>query len=239
MVLRGYPPLPYINHGYVVEFGTDALLQEHTAGVLKGVGKQDIIGYSSTMKRDVSPVQTILEMAGQLYCGGYPVDLTRVNADATDTAEIKPLCDLPAYQFNHDTAYWHESRISRNHRLRGYGRLAVLGAREPCDNPIDLRWRNIMRREEIPWVQDHKVSDFTPEKQQVINSRQINGATVYPAAGMLVMGIEAAKQTAAGDRIVMGLNIRDAVFYSVLPMPKDASGTEVNVAEGEFWSFRI
>ena len=58
---------------------------------------------------------------------------------------------------------------------------------------------------------------------------KINGTIVYPAAGMLVMALEACKQMADGTRNVSGYIIKDAVFHSALIIPSDSEGVETQI----------
>lgn len=51
---------------------------------------------------------------------------------------------------------------------------------------------------------------------------------IYPAAGMLVMAIEAAKQTAKNNQIVKGYNLRDVLFQRALTIPRHSDGIETH-----------
>ncbi len=59
---------------------------------------------------------------------------------------------------------------------------------------------------------------------------QINGALVYPAAGLLVMAIEAAKQLADASRIIRGFELKDCAFERALTIPQTAEGIEVHTS---------
>jgi hybrid polyketide synthase/nonribosomal peptide synthetase ACE1 len=89
----------------------------------------------------------------------------------------QPLRDLPAYPWNHDRLFWFESRLSRAFRLRQDSAHVLLGTRADTSNEREYRWRNYIHLSEIPWLQGHK----------------IQGQTLFPAAGFLVMAIEAAR----------------------------------------------
>ncbi|KAK3336399.1 hypothetical protein B0T19DRAFT_364937 [Cercophora scortea] len=135
--------------------------------------------YFSALTRGRDAVATILELAGDLFLRSHSVDLEwYFRPDATATRP-KCLVDIPAYPWDHSKTFWHESHLSRAHRFRQYGRRDYIGA--PTVDavlPYEPRWRGFFRVSENPWILDHKV------QKQVL----------YPAAGMVVMAIEAASQ---------------------------------------------
>lgn len=59
-------------------------------------------------------------------------------------------------------------------------------------------------------------------------SAKINGTILYPGAGMVVMGIEAAKQLADPSRPISGFNVRDVAFRAAIRVPSGAQGIETN-----------
>ena len=58
---------------------------------------------------------------------------------------------------------------------------------------------------------------------------KVNGSPVYPAAGMLVMVMEACKQLANENRRIAGYTIKDATFNSPLPIAQGTRGVEVQL----------
>ncbi|MCJ1386254.1 hypothetical protein MMC17_009380 [Xylographa soralifera] len=175
---------------------------------------QESISYDSVMVRGVSAQDTLLDAVGRLACSGYPVDILEVNCSGTKPVARMVLPNLPEYPFDHSQSHWHESRYNREGlRFREQPRLDLLGSAVPDWNPLDARWRKIVRISETPWVEDHKV----------------NGSPVYPAAGMLVMAMEACKQLANEDRRITGYTIKDATFNSPLPIAASGPGVEVQL----------
>ncbi|GIJ99437.1 type I iterative polyketide synthase [Aspergillus viridinutans] len=199
---------------HLLEIGPHAALQGPCRDILKSINKQADILYLSLLVRNKSAVMTTLDCAGRLHCYGYPVNLGLVNTTAYDgTNQRRVLSNLPEYPFNHSSSYWHESRKSKGYRCRKFGRLDLVGIPDPDGNPMEATWRNIIRVSEMPWVQDHK----------------INNTILYPAAGMLVMAVEAIKQLVEPDKVIVGFNIKDAVFSSALHIPTHADGIETNI----------
>ncbi|EAW07064.1 putative polyketide synthase [Aspergillus clavatus NRRL 1] len=199
-----------VNLTHLVEIGPHSALQGPTRDILKSIGKSEVLSYSSALVRNISAISTVLGVVGQLYCADYPVRLDDVNQIGKEISRPVTLSDLPPYPFNHSQRHWHESRLSKGHRFRKHPRLDLLGAPVPDWNPREAKWRNVILASEMPWVQDHK----------------INGTTLYPAAGMIVMAIEAAKQTADRPRDVTGFRIRDITIQRALAIPSDQEGIE-------------
>lgn len=227
---------------YILELGPHGALRRYVQEIRDAL-PQGLIGrsakYDSVLTRNISAAETVLSAAGRLFCAGSSsLDLAAVMAsgaggDARHSeagrtggapGREKMLVDLPEYPFNHSQGYWAESRISRNMRLRKQPRNDFLGSQVADWNPADARWRMYLKLAEHGWVRDHEVT----------------GQLIYPAAGMLVMAIEAARQLAEPDRAVAGYRLKEVVFDKALIVPATASeGVEVQlrVRAGKFSNF--
>jgi acyl transferase domain-containing protein len=139
---------------HILELGPHSVLQGACKDILMEMNKVSSVKYLSLLVRNLSAVDTAFSAFGELYGAGYPIDISLLNKD---DHTCKALPDLPGYPFNHEKSYWHESRISKNHRLREFARNDLLGLPDPNQNTLEGRWRNIIRVAEMPWVQDHKV----------------------------------------------------------------------------------
>jgi acyl transferase domain-containing protein len=139
---------------HILELGPHSVLQGACKDILKEMDKGSSVKYLSLLVRNLSALDTSFSVFGDLYAAGYPINLSLLNKD---DHTCRALPDLPEYPFNHEKSYWHESRISKNHRLREFARNDLLGLPDPNQNPLEGRWRNIIRVSEMPWVQDHKV----------------------------------------------------------------------------------
>ncbi|KAI1425159.1 putative polyketide synthase [Xylaria sp. FL1777] len=199
-----------------LEIGPHATLQAPIRGILKNIPRGASIGYSSVLKRPLSAVDTMLSALGHICSKGTAVNLRAAN-EPFEMDEQKPsralLVDLPEYPFDHSQSYWHESRLSRNYRLREHAPSKFLGARSRDWNPDDARWRHFLKVEDLPWAEQHI----------------INGINLYPGAGMLVMAIEAASQLAQDSgRAVNGFTMQDVQIDA--PMDLSAGTLEVQTS---------
>ncbi|KAL9055516.1 MAG: hypothetical protein Q9162_003513 [Coniocarpon cinnabarinum] len=197
-----------------VEVGPHAALKGPLQDIIAHGFPSEKLQYVSFMKRDVSAIHTFLEAVGQLHCWGQKVhlDVVAEQCGISQPRKGKILTNLPPYPFNHAQSYWHESRLNRGVRFQSAPRLPLLGTPAPDWNPLQPKWRNILRMSELGWVQDHK----------------INGTVIVPGAGMLVCAIEAAKQLRNKDRTLSGFRITDVDFQNWLTIGPDDSETETN-----------
>ncbi|KAF7179631.1 hypothetical protein CNMCM7691_008680 [Aspergillus felis] len=197
-----------VNH--LLEIGPHPALQGPCKDILKAANMDKNIGYIASLRRKCSAVRSVLECVGHLHCEGYPVNVSLANLSSTKQGRV--LVDLPEYPFNHDTSYWQESRHSKNFRFRNTGRLDLLGIRDVGGNPMEAHWRNIISVGNLPWVKDHK----------------INNEILYPAAGMVVMAVEAIKQLVDVNRRVSGFSVKDCKFLSPIRIATHAQGIETS-----------
>ncbi|KAH9896185.1 beta-ketoacyl synthase domain-containing protein [Xylariomycetidae sp. FL2044] len=190
----------------ILEVGPHRGLEGPLRNITEELGKKGIIQYHGLLRRGHSDLQSALEAAGSLFCRGISIDLSTVNQYKEHSPSM--LTDLPGYPFNLSKEYWSESQANKSFRNRKHGRHELLGAPilgwNKTDNAV---WRNWIRLSENPWIEDHQVS----------------GDILYPAAGMLVMAIEACRQTVDADaaKPVKGFKFREVSFHSALQMPDD------------------
>ncbi|RAL08511.1 polyketide synthase [Aspergillus homomorphus CBS 101889] len=207
----------------LLEVGPHSALQGPIRDLLGSLPWGRDVHYCPTLQRkDLTALHGFLTAVGQLHSLGVPIDLERVNrmgdlpVPKKHDQERRPrlLVDLPPYPFNHSTVYWRESRLSRRSRL-GPGRIDLLGKPVSDWNPLEARWRHHIRLNEMPWVEDH----------------MINGTLIYPAAGMVVMAIEAASQMVDPKRrgSVVGFDLQNVEFQRALTIPQTAEGVETNL----------
>jgi acyl transferase domain-containing protein len=196
----------------LVEIGPHAALRGAIREILDTLPKMAGLAYASTLKRGMPATETVLDLVGWLYCRGHALDIFSIGETGTRSRSPQLLVDLPSYPFNHTKRYWSESRLSKSYRLRKFPRHELLGAPVPDWDEKNAVWRNFVRVSENPWIQDHKVT----------------GSVLYPAAGMLVMGIEASRQVAAPGKIVKAFKFKEVSFHRALQVPLTAEGVETH-----------
>ncbi len=139
---------------HLIEIGPHSALKGPIRDVLAaGQDSKNKIGYSATLVRNENAVVSMINLASDLFTKGYNLDMSVINF-RRGAAELKPkvLSDLPPYSWNHEKKFWHESRIGQHHLMRMFPRSDILGSMTADSNDIELRWRNIIRLDDIPWV---------------------------------------------------------------------------------------
>ena len=196
----------------LLEIGPHGALRGPIREIMGELPESNKINYVSLLKRGSSATQTSLVVVGELYCRGHSVDISKVNEGEAKHVSKKLLVALPSYPFNHSKSYWSESRLGKGYRFRKSPRHELLGAPVPDWDKNDAIWRNWIRISENPWVKDHRVT----------------GSTLYPAAGMLVMAIEASRQLASAGKKVKGFRFKEVVLHMALRIPRNADGVETH-----------
>ncbi|KAF7595519.1 hypothetical protein BBP40_005855 [Aspergillus hancockii] len=194
----------------MMEVGPHAALQGPLKQILNANPKTAQIPYLSVLRRGTDANSSALEAVGDLFTQGYPVDIVRVNDDHILPRPVAHLVDLPPFAWNRQNKYWYDSSVADNHRFRKHPRKDLLGSRMMDGLDNEPRWRNILRLSEVPWMEGHKVQ----------------GSILYPAAGMMIAAIEAAKQVADTDKEIEGFELRDVLIGKAIVIPADDPGVE-------------
>ena len=160
----------------LIEIGPHSTLERPIRDIMRSKSRK--VQYFSTLLRGHDASTTALDLASALFVLGCDLDFAAINLDAGKYLAVLP--DLPSYSFNHTKQYWHESRLSINQRLRRFRRSDILGSLTDDYNDLEPRWRNLLRLPDVPWLSHHRVQ----------------GSTIFPLTGYLVMAIEAAFQHA-------------------------------------------
>ncbi|PHH92954.1 hypothetical protein CDD83_3112 [Cordyceps sp. RAO-2017] len=125
------------------------------------------------------------------------------------------LKSLPPYPWKHDARYWQESRRSRCMRLRDEPFHPLLGNMVPDSATHALRWSNVLKASEMPWLEGHRVQ----------------GQIVFPAAGYVATAVEAARFLVPGPQRD-GIRIIELSRFSIhnaIALDADDAGIEVHV----------
>lgn len=209
----------------IIEVGPHGALRRP---IRDSLGHTSHVHYNTVLDKSKSAVQSTLELLGALFSRGHPVSISAGNQQSPGTGRIPPLVNCPQYPFDHSQAYWVESRLSRDYRLRQAVRGGLLGWRSHDWNPLEPRWRNFITVEAYPWVADHIVS----ENMVLVTSRcnsvniylQISDTILFPAAGMLIMALEAIQDVSSTDRQISGYFVKRAEFSAPIIVRNTPTG---------------
>ncbi|KAL1865521.1 Type I Iterative PKS [Diaporthe australafricana] len=200
----------------LVEVGPHPALKSPIDQILKKADKSSV-AYRSTLKRQKNGRESMLELAGGLFCLNADIDLASVNAvdGAHGGLEHGSIAvDLPPYQYAYGPVAYHESRQSKEYRHRKVKRHDLLGSKVAGNAKLRPQWRNLLRVKDVPWLADHRL---LPD-------------AVFPAAGYVALAVEAARrihEEFPTQVPIAGYSLRDVSIKSSLPIPEDDFGVEI------------
>ena len=190
---------------------------------LKGPAMQNIadvwpnpIPYSGLLSRGNDDIEAFSDALGFVWTllGAKAIDLQ--SFDKTVNGQSSPhrlVVDLPSYQWDHKKVHWSESHRSKKLRGRKVGPHELLGVLSPESNSRDMRWSNVLKVSEIPWMEGH----------------QLQGLVVFPASGYIAMAIEACRSL-VGDKTVELFELHNlAIPRAITFEDGDSSGVETLV----------
>ena len=190
---------------------------------LKGPAAQNIsevrtatLPYSGALARGKNDIEAFSEALGFVWTHlPHLVDFQSFEKAVTCDESRRPklVVGLPSYQWNHGRSHWSESRISRRMRGRKQPHHEILGFLSTHSNAHELRWLNVLKQSEIPWLDGH----------------QLQGQTVFPAAGYVAMALEASRNL-AGEKTVELFELHHLVIPRAITFEEgDNSGVETLV----------
>lgn len=198
----------------VIEVGPHPALQSPSKQTIQDVLKSSppCLGI---LHRQVDATESFTKALGALWStlGKEAVDLQKCEVAMADTEHIQlphVLKNLPTYQWNHDKKYWHESRRSRFLRTRQQPWHPLLGDATPDSGPHALRWKNILKPDELEWLKGHSVQN----------------QVVFPAAGYISTAIEAAR-VAASENDIRLIELENFHIHQAITFSGDDGSVEV------------
>ncbi|KAK4060196.1 uncharacterized protein Triagg1_10858 [Trichoderma aggressivum f. europaeum] len=196
----------------LVELSPSAVLRSPTADVLATISGAASPAYYSVLERKQNGCITIFDLIGKLWSKGYPVNMRNVVSKGHEQESLRCLSNLPSYVWDHSKKYWHETDISRENRLREYPRMDLIGYKvSDSITTFEPIWRGFLRISENPWIQDH----------------QVQKTIVYPAAGMVSMVLEGAKQLSKDSQNLLGYELVNMSIEKAMTIPNTSYGLEV------------
>ncbi|KAI0439973.1 lovastatin nonaketide synthase [Xylaria telfairii] len=122
---------------------------------------------------------------------------------AGDAPQSKLVVGLPAYPWSHGRAFWHEKQPFHE----------LLGVLSPDSTPRDMRWSNVLKLSEVPWLNGH----------------QLQGQPVFPAAGYVALALEASRSLTSGKAVKL-FEVNDLHILKAITFEEDVdSGIETLV----------
>lgn len=209
-----------LQHAFAVKGPFDIAVEVGPHPVFKGPATQTLqdlsgglspIPYTGLLKRGMNDVEAVADALGYLWSHlrAPGVDLGAYDKLMCGDSKFRIPKNLPPYPWDHDREFWQESRLSRAFRTRSQPTHELLGNKCPDGIAQQLQWRNLLRFRELPWLEGHKLQE----------------QAVFPAAGYIVMALEASKALAAGENIKL-IEVQDVVIHQAMVFNDSESETE-------------
>ncbi|TGJ86271.1 hypothetical protein E0Z10_g2470 [Xylaria hypoxylon] len=191
----------------VIEIGPHPALKGPVVQILQEEYGVEI-PYTGLLQRGNSDLESIADGLGyaRVHLGPSCVNMQAYEQYALGNVQACFVTGLPTYCWDHDAEYWHESRFAKAIRSRKDDAHSLLGHLTPDSTRQEMRWRNILRLNEIPWVEGH----------------QIQNQIVFPAAGYVVLAIEASRKLAEGSDLQV-IEIENLSIEQALVLEEDSN----------------
>jgi acyl transferase domain-containing protein len=162
------------------------------------------IPYTGCMERgrnDIDSFTSCLRYVWERF-GSASLDLTRLYETLSLDASSADLSKMvPTYTWDHSRSYQKESRVTKTFLRPSTASHLLLGKLSPHSTSTSAQWHKFLRVKDFDWLDGHA----------------LQGQTVFPGAGYVVMGFEAAIHASEGREIqlleCLGLDINKAVTF--------------------------
>ena len=220
-----------------LEIGPHGVLQSCLRDTYKTHQDSFKTAYVTSLTRGQHAMKSVWVAAAKLFDVGVDVNLGALNQAGESTRARSVVHNLSGYPWDHSHTYWHESRLSLEHRQRRFAPHELLGVPIVGNSTFERAWTNRLSIETHPWLEDHVVDSFI----------------TVPGASYLCMAIEAIEQVLADHRPTKENSryvFRDVNFHKAIVLReadsevevhfilKQANPDETRTVEG-FWDFQI
>ncbi|PYI16870.1 beta-ketoacyl synthase domain-containing protein [Aspergillus violaceofuscus CBS 115571] len=207
-VKRAFASGPY---DAVIEVGPHPALKGPATQTAQEVGCEEVL-YTGLLTHGKESIGGLSNALGLLWVhlGASAIDIDRFERESSGWRDYQMVPNLPSYQWQHDRAYWHESRISRQMRQRQHRVHTLLGDLCPDSARHRMMWRNLLRPTEIGWIRAH----------------QLQSQTVFPAAGYVATALEAVRYLVSEQDIRL-TTILDFIIHQAMVFDDEDAGIEV------------
>lgn len=195
-----------------VEVGPHPAMKSATAETMKNITKT-VIPYHGLLQRGKDGDMAFAEFLGFMWANLGPSSVgirSFIERSAQPELLNSRLNDAPSYAWDHSQIHLRESRIASQYHYRQQPPHELLGVRTRDDNQFELRWRNVLKQDKLPWIEGHK----------------FQGQALLPASAYCIMALDAAKVVLNGRPASM-VELQDLEFLSGITIESDTLGVEI------------
>nr|BBM90003.1 putative polyketide synthase-nonribosomal peptide synthetase hybrid [Trichoderma sp. BCC7579] len=193
-----------------IEVGPHAALKGPVMETLQE-NEAEKIPYFGLLHRGKDDVEALSDALGSLWShfSATGLDLKSFDQLATGNAPRELIKGLPTYRWDHQRPYYHETRISKAYYSAPNPHNPLLGVRTSDPMQEEIRWRNMLKMSELPWVRGH----------------QLQSQVLYPATAYISTAVEAA-QALVPDQKVALIEIQDFTLGKPIVFDESDPGIE-------------
>lgn len=199
----------------VLEVGPHATMKAPVKTSFKTLTGVDIpyCGVLNRNEDDMNAFNNALGFVWKNVQASLPVvnfNALRRDSCETDLAAPQLVKGLPSYSWDHEKSLFKESRRSKLFRTQPDPIHELLGRIVSCGNRQEIRWRNILKLNEVEWLRGH----------------QFQSQVIFPVSGYISMAFEAAAHIARGHSLRL-VELNDLEVHRAMTIEEGPSGTEV------------
>lgn len=203
------------NFDLALEIGPHPALKGSATETIKSVSGRDI-PYQGVLERSKDAVGCFSNLLGFVWQNIDP-EIPHVNFEGFQKACNGPEWTMPRvykalapYMWDHDKPMLKESRRSKDWRMRNTIFHELLGC-PTSSGSKEVRWRNILRFEDVAWLQGH----------------QFQNQILIPASGYLVMAADAAVHFFGQNHPIQLIELEDFMIHNGITLNEGFPGIDM------------
>lgn len=200
----------------VVEIGPHPALKGSATETIKSISGRDI-SYHGVLERNKDALDCFSDLLGFIWKTFDP-EILLINFESFQTAgngrdwrKPRVYKGLAPYPWDHDKPLLKEPRRSKEWRMRNTIFHELLGRPIPGGSSREVRWRNILRFEDVEWLQGH----------------QFQNQILIPASGYLVMAADAAMHILGQERSIQLIELQDIMIHNGVTLKEGYPGIDM------------
>ncbi|GKT54723.1 hybrid NRPS/NKS cluster containing protein [Colletotrichum tofieldiae] len=207
-----------------IEVGPHPALQGPVKQTVQEYTAESPLAYTGLLERGKNGTETLSKSLGYIWqmFGEGLVDFNAYESFCSGTQADKPTFTvtkgLPTYPWDRSRTLWQESRLSKAFRTNKNRPHELLGRQILDGVPGRMRWRNVIKRSEIEWLEGH----------------QVQGQIVFPAAAYVSACVEACMSAFSSDGSVQCIELLDFdIGHAMVFEDDDSTGVDATIELGE------
>lgn len=174
--------------------------------------QKEPVPYTGLLHRGKDDVEAFSDALGYIWSQFSPslIDFRTFDPLASGHKNRNLVKELPTYHWDHEKLFWRGTRASRAMLTQKDPPNPLLGLRTIDVMEQEIRWRNLLRPSELPWIRGH----------------QLQGQVIYPATAYISTAVEAAGFLVPNEEDIAVIEVEDFSLGKPLVFRDDDVGIE-------------